>query len=769
LLTLSGPAAVSGRCVPPELVAVLVQEDDWEVRCALAELLPGLGAATAQLAACHEAKAGELAVTLLDAAFALVEDDVEAVVGAAEAALPALAGLTQPLTDPATAAAALAEPLARLAASEEEEVRTSAARLAGSLAAPLGMLLADAHLLPLALCAAGDPSFRVRKAACAALAELAPVCGRGAASARLLPALLALSADAVWTVRKAATDVLVPACVAAADSPAAAAAALATAFARLCSDAGPGPWVRHAAMGSLGQALQAMQAGGQVALLLPLLRAHYREAAACDDTAEAVASGFADTAVALGCGMWEECRDAFDALRQQPDRQVRRLLAAGLPRLARMLGPERAARQLAQPFADAAGDAAPEVAAAAVEASLDFALALHLHVRASVLVPALRAAAAAPPAPAGGAPERRACGGWRARCAAAEAMSALAHQAHALFCADPPLDGEQDDAAGAAEAVERLLPCALAATRDPVAAVRASAAGATAALLAACVRGGVGSQGRVVGEACGALRVAAASGDYLQRLTFVRTCAALALLAADHSARLGTAAATLLQRELSPLLLSLIDDPVPAVRSALALALAAGTIRWAGDSELRDARRRLAADADAETRRCASLAIAAHQAAAAHAAPHAQHKLPSSVAAKHPPKLGLLQRRALEGTTPSFAAAPASSAPPQKLAPLQPHLQHPAPAPLPEVHARAHSPPWECEGTAVGSPQARSPPIDMVKRAAVPRLKDRPAPRPGLLQRRAGGGESAIGAVHAATASLQHASLGSPPDWARAA
>ena len=359
--------------MPPELVAQLAQDDDGEVRAAAAGALPGLATAAASL---PEPRSAALALVLLDAAFELVEDDVEAVVAAAEAALPALAtALLRPEGDPATAVGALGEPLARLAASEEEEVRASAARLAGALAAPLGPALAASHMLPLASAAAEDASFRVRKAAAGALALLAPALGgsteRRAAAERCLSTLDALSHDSVWTVRKAAAEALPAAAAAPALPPAAAAEALLEALPRLCADSGV--WVRNAALCALGPALVVLaRCGGAVPD--ELLSEHYAAAAAGDETGAATADFFCEVAQALGArARWPQLRPAFTALARSPDRAIRAAAAAALPRLAALIAdPAAVAAALGGAMGDALGDPAPEVQVAALNACVDF-------------------------------------------------------------------------------------------------------------------------------------------------------------------------------------------------------------------------------------------------------------------------------------------------------------------------------------------------------------------------------------------------------------
>ena len=359
--------------MPPELVAQLAQDDDGEVRAAAAGVLPGVASAAAKL---PEPRFSALALVLLDAAFELVEDDVEAVVAAAEAALPALAtALLRPHEDPATAVGALGEPLARLTASEEEEVRASAARLAGALAAPLGPRLAASHMLPLAAAAAADPAFRVRKAAAGALAALAPALGpepeRSAAAERCLSLLLALSKDGVWIVRKAAAEALPAAAAAPALPPDAAAAALVEAMPRLCDDSGP--WVRNAALCALGPALCVIADGGG-SVPDELLTGQYAAAAAGDETGAAAGESLCRLAQALGArARWPQLRAAFAALARSRDRAIRAANAAALPRLATLIGdPQTAAAELGGAMRDALHDAAPEVQVAALRACVDF-------------------------------------------------------------------------------------------------------------------------------------------------------------------------------------------------------------------------------------------------------------------------------------------------------------------------------------------------------------------------------------------------------------
>jgi hypothetical protein len=381
------------------------------------------------------------------------------------------------------------------------------------------------------------------------------------------------------------------------------------------------------------------------------------------------------------------------------------------------------------------------------------------------------------------------CGAWRVREAATRAM--------APFVA---AEASRGGAARAALAAESLLPSALEALRDPVAAVRHAAAAALAPLLAAADAGAsatsspasspasaaaeaVASAGHL-DDACATLRRFASSPDYLERQAFVAACDALAGLACappDAAGGVSNCAASarrLMTREFAPLLLSLAEDGVPAVRCAVGRALGrrfeagraeAEASGLGAGSEPRAALARLACDEDAETRRGACDGAAAAAAAARESGGGAASGVSGlggggggaqPARAKMPLKVGLLQRRAgvgadggggggssaglvppmptigraasaAEGSgslgpgrAPSPAASPraAPAAPPPAPPPPQPALQPLQPRPPP-----AGAPPVR-RGAAVPLPAPRG---------------TRPPLLPGLLQRRTASGGAA--------------------------
>jgi hypothetical protein len=347
------------------------------------------------------------------------------------------------------------------------------------------------------------------------------------------------------------------------------------------------------------------------------------------------------------------------------------------------------------------------------------------------------ALATPPAAPAAAAAAGVPCGAWRVREAASRALAPLAAAEAAVSRVRGML------AAGTA------LPAALAACRDPVAAVRTAAAAAAAPLLAAAA-----GDGEASAIACDAMRQLGSSPDYLLRLSFVAACDALAALACAGAAP----ARQLLLRELAPLLLSLSEDAVASVRCALAAALGRHSLTSGGweaaglgaGSAPRAALGKLATDFDAETRRVVGAARVAAAAAAA-AAPSVK---PGAGARKMPLKVGLLQRRSVEPP----AALPAAKTPPRPVlgaAAAAAEGSGSAPAPA-QAASRAASPP-QWGGREEATP---SPPASAGSKPAPAR--QRPALQPGLLQRRSLGSPASPKAESpaAAAAALRRVTLG---------
>jgi hypothetical protein len=368
------------------------------------------------------------------------------------------------------------------------------------------------------------------------------------------------------------------------------------------------------------------------------------------------------------------------------------------------------------------------------------------------------------------------CGAWRVREAAARTMGPFV-----------AAEAARGGAARGALAAESLLPSALEALRDPVSAVRHAAAAALAPLLAAADAGAsatpspasspasaaaeaVASAGHL-DDACATLRRLASSPDYLERQAFVASCDALAGLACAASAATASSARRLMTREFAPLLLSLAEDAVPAVRCAVGRALGrrfeagcaeAEASGLGGGSEPRAALARLACDEDGETRRGACDGAAAAAAAAREsgggiggAAPPARAKMPL--------KVGLLQRRAGAGAdggsstglvppmpiTGRAASAAEGSGTLASLRAPSPAAS-PRAAPLPPLPASPPSPPPQQQQPALQPLQPRPPPAGALqpRRAGTAPLPvargARPPLLPGLLQRRSASGGTVV-------------------------
>ena len=102
----------------------------------------------------------DIASGLLSVAFLLVEDDVDAVVTAAEAAVATVASL---LEDTQEGHELVMTQIANLATGEEEEIRVSGAKIVGSLASVLWPTAAKNDLTPLLEKLAQDSAYHVRE------------------------------------------------------------------------------------------------------------------------------------------------------------------------------------------------------------------------------------------------------------------------------------------------------------------------------------------------------------------------------------------------------------------------------------------------------------------------------------------------------------------------------------------------------------------------------------------------------------------------------
>ena len=188
---------------PLDLIEELAQDDDSEVRQIVAEQLGTLAEAIKQTRGRQEE---DVATGLLCVAFLLVEDDIEQVVTAAEAAVATVASLLDPASE---GQEVLLTQMANLITGEEEEIRLSGAKIVGTLAAVLGPGGAKENLVPLLEALTQDESFRVREVAVHAVVLVAQVMEDAEAEQSVLPFFFSLLRDPVWAVRKACAEELV--------------------------------------------------------------------------------------------------------------------------------------------------------------------------------------------------------------------------------------------------------------------------------------------------------------------------------------------------------------------------------------------------------------------------------------------------------------------------------------------------------------------------------------------------------------------------------
>jgi len=163
-------AMVEGdEAFPLDLVEDLAQDDDSEVRQMVAEQLCVMAEAVRETRSRQEE---DIASGLLSVAFLLVEDDVDAVVTAAEAAVATVASL---LEDTQEGHELVMTQIANLATGEEEEIRVSGAKIVGSLASVLWPTAAKNDLTPLLEKLAQDSAYHVREVTIHSLVLVAEV------------------------------------------------------------------------------------------------------------------------------------------------------------------------------------------------------------------------------------------------------------------------------------------------------------------------------------------------------------------------------------------------------------------------------------------------------------------------------------------------------------------------------------------------------------------------------------------------------------------
>ena len=374
------------------LLDTLLNDEEYPLRQVLAEQLGGV----AEVCVRSGGAAGYTALleTVLPATAVLLADGVPEVRMAAGEALVAAAGLVRPED---LGARVLTLVLGLAHDDEQEELRMAAAVLLNELAQTLGPDLCLQFVASEVICLAEDPVFKVRKAAALNLDAICRVLGPSTARSRILPAFLTLARDEIWGVRKACAEALVSLshCL----EPAVRVTELAPLWERFAADASK--WVRNAAYTHLGPFLATLP-GARVTA--PLLSHFVRMAGVGGGGASAAAPTFAGldassaaelpayaafsfpaVAITLGRARWQELRPTYLALSRDSSPRVRRPLACALPELARIVGPAAAEADLLPAFRTALTDTDFDVRDGALRAFAGFVGALDSAAREAAL------------------------------------------------------------------------------------------------------------------------------------------------------------------------------------------------------------------------------------------------------------------------------------------------------------------------------------------------------------------------------------------------
>jgi len=524
---------------PLDLIEDLAQDDDSEVRQIVAEQLGTLAMALKET---RDQQEEDVATGLLYVAFLLVEDDVDGVVTAAESAVVMVATLM----DTAESQELLLTQVANLSTGEEEEIRVSGAKIVGELASVLGPRVAAAHLARLLGVLTRDDALHVREVTVRSIAQVAKAMDDDAAEEVMLPLFYSLVRDPSWSVRKVCADnlVVLSTCV----SREAFVGLAMEIFESLANDVSF--QVRTASLEKLGPIIAELGNANTSESLVDHFVSMAESMGGPVDLKLACAFNIPGVAYTIGRDRWHEIKGAYDMLARSVNWRVRRSLSCSLHEMAHILGEETTEIDLLPIFEEMLRDTA-EVSIGVVsnlgkfmgELSPDARL-LHLHILPDIV--ALDG--------------DDTIGNWRLRAAMSEQLGTLSG-----ILPDPANE-------------EMLLPLLLRLLKDPASAVRAKSLEAAGVVLQNATKGSFapssprsssspssfswrhGQVGGIVTE----LKLMATNPAWVDRQAYAQLCGAF----------VGTVDAGVVTDELLPLLLMMVDDPVPNVRRELALSLA---------------------------------------------------------------------------------------------------------------------------------------------------------------------------------------------------
>ena len=518
---------VGAEPFPLDLLEDLAQDDDSEVRQSVAEQLVVL---TDAVKKSRKSQDDDVALGLLNVAFLLVEDDSDGVVAAAEDATATVATICTTGDERAS----LMSRVETLCKCEEEEIRVSGSKIAGTLAEVLGAETTASTLAPLLKELSRDEALQVREATVRATVRAGESMRGTDAALRAFDIFRTLASDPVWSVRKACADSLVGLSKSVGRD--AFAAFAQEVFETLANDVSL--QVRTGMLENLGPLIAEL---GRERTSESLVDHFVSMAESTGGSASGLqlscAFAIPGVALTLGRDRWGEIRGAYDLLTHSVHWKVRRSLACSLHEMAKILGSELAEADLVPVFEEMLGDT-DEVSIGVVNHLAAFMREIppaarldHLHVLARIATPKSDVT----------------IGNWRLRAAMTEQL------------------GDLSKILPASANEEVTIPLTLRLLKDPASAVREACIAVVGSVLQNSSDGSSSAwRFGQIGRAMSAIKLMATNQHWADRQAYVRICGAFVGVINDN----------VLVEELLPLMLMTVDDNVPNVRSELAKSLA---------------------------------------------------------------------------------------------------------------------------------------------------------------------------------------------------
>jgi len=320
---------------PIDLIAELAEDDDNDVRRCVAEQLD-------DFAQCVGRLSGSLdsinAIKLLGVNFMLVEDDCDEVIEAAEHTCREVASLLSTEKQRNL----LLPTLKDFAANEEEEIRVSAVKMFGHLAKVVGVDMTKSDVLPSLVNLASDEEFRVRQAVGSALSETFEVLPAKDNLEMTLPAFSRLCKDNVWAVRASCAKHVVQ--VARAVPSEVMLDVASEIFEPLANDVSFK--VRTAAFEYLGPLIFALSSVEVPVMFVDHFTSMAESSTSNSSLQETCAYNLPGVALSLSANRWKEIYPAFLLLSSSLNWRVRRTLGCSLHEVAKIIGRDRAEKDL---------------------------------------------------------------------------------------------------------------------------------------------------------------------------------------------------------------------------------------------------------------------------------------------------------------------------------------------------------------------------------------------------------------------------------------